>query len=62
MYFTILNWSRDWEKFDYMDEYCRLCSGQPTTLTKDTFAEYIRWLSVCHPDMYMIYMLTVLDD
>ncbi len=62
MYFTILHWTRDWEEFDYMDEYARMCSGVPTTLTKENYAEYIRWLRIFHPEMYDIYLLSVMSE
>ncbi len=51
--FTILCWSRNWEEFDYDAEYARLVSGLPPSLDGESYSEFIRWLMVNHPGMYL---------
>ena len=58
--FTILNWSRDWSKFDYEEEFKRVDAGLPSTFTKESFAEYVRWLRVYRPELYLGYVMAEL--
>ena len=62
MEFTILNWTRNWEQFDYIAEYARIYLGEPSTLTRESYAEYMRWLSIFHPEMYAILIISALDE
>lgn len=62
--FTVLNWSRDWSKFDIEEELKRVDAGLSSVFTKETFAEYIRWLRVYRPELYLGYVMAELmgDD
>ena len=62
--FTVLNWSCDWSKFDIEEELKRVDAGLSSIFTKETFAEYIRWLRVYRPELYLGYVMAELmgDD
>ena len=60
MELTILNWSRDWSKFDFDEEYERVKAGHKTIFSEETFAEYVRWLRVYRPELYLGYVMAEL--
>ena len=61
MEFTVLSWSRDWSKFDYEEEFARIDRGEPTIFTQESFAEYVRWLRVYRPELYIGYIMAELQ-
>ena len=61
MEFTVWGWIRDWSKFDYEEELARVDKGLPTIFIQKMIIEYVRWLRLYRPDLYMGYMIVELQ-
>ena len=61
MEYTVLSWSRDWSKFDYMEEIRKFKAGEPISFTKESFVEFMQWARVYRPEIFLGWVIAELQ-